>query len=123
MSEAGCIRPTLRQTFSGYQEWTAKTAVYPDAGKRTEAAVNYCIVAVGDEVGELLGKHKKFLRGDYDFEEMKKRIRSEIGDVLYEMTRLCEELGFNLGDIAFENQDKLIDRKARGVLKGEGDNR
>ena len=37
--------------------------------------------------------------------------------------RLADELGLDLSQIAQENMDKLLDRKARGVIGGSGDNR
>ena len=48
---------------------------------------------------------------------------SEIGDVLWYAARLADELGLDLGQIAQENMDKLLDRKSRGVIGGSGDNR
>lgn len=48
---------------------------------------------------------------------------SEIGDVLWYAARLADELGLSLSQIAEDNMDKLLDRKARGVISGSGDNR
>lgn len=50
-------------------------------------------------------------------------IKREIGDVIWMAAALCEGLGTTLGEVAAANLTKLADRKARGVIKGEGDGR
>lgn len=101
-----------------YQLKTEQFAVYPDAGTGSDQAVNYCIVGLCGEVGELANKWKKFLRGDSGGD-----IVEEVGDVLWYTARLADELGLLLGAAADRNIEKLEDRKARGVIKGSGDDR
>jgi hypothetical protein len=36
---------------------------------------------------------------------------------------ICEGFGWELADVMQDNLDKLADRKKRGVIIGEGDNR
>jgi NTP pyrophosphatase (non-canonical NTP hydrolase) len=50
-------------------------------------------------------------------------IKAELGDVLWTLTACCHELGLTLEEIAEMNIQKLTDRKARGVIHGNGDNR
>ena len=50
-------------------------------------------------------------------------ILKEAGDVLWYLTRLVDELGGNIGDVAQGNLEKVTDRRSRGVTKGSGDNR
>lgn len=92
------------QGWQSYQNWTASTAVYPDAGLGTLVARDYSCLGLIDEVGEIAGKLKKAIRGDgvssgYDaleaFRSGEKQIalRDEIGDVLYYLARYCVEHG------------------------------
>lgn len=46
-----------------------------------------------------------------------------MGDVLWYMARLAEELDTDLGLVAQHNIDKLADRKLRSSLNGSGDHR
>ena len=49
--------------------------------------------------------------------------KAEAGDILWQLAGLCRVMGWNLDTIAQMNLDKLADRKARGVIDGNGDNR
>lgn len=96
------------------------------------------------ELGKKLGALKKRLRGDkaWTFEKadlerfaatVKKNITDdpvavaeiapELGDVLWYAANAAKDLGVQLGDVATANTSKLKSRQARGVLKGDGDNR
>ena len=50
-------------------------------------------------------------------------LKAEIGDVLWYVARLSDELGIDLEEIATYNMNKLLDRLNRGVIQGNGDNR
>jgi NTP pyrophosphatase (non-canonical NTP hydrolase) len=115
--------------FRTYQIDAKKTAVYP----KTEGIV-YCAMGVANEAGELLGKVKKQVRGDYELIKFSldgakeltdegKELCDEIGDVLWYLALLSEELGTTLNLIAENNLCKLADRAARNQIKGSGDNR
>jgi NTP pyrophosphatase (non-canonical NTP hydrolase) len=109
------------ETFNNYQEATAQTAKYPP-----NQAFEYLSLGLASEAGEVAGKMKKWIRdGDSKMthEEWVKAMGSEIGDVLWYTARLADELGLSLSQIAEDNMNKLLDRKARGVIGGSGDNR
>lgn len=106
--------------FDDYQKSLNDFAVYPDKGKRTEAALAYCALGLCGESGEYAEKIKKYLRDD-TFDPL--ACAKELGDVLWYLTRSAYELGFDLKDIAEINIEKLSSRKERGVLKGSGDDR
>jgi len=53
----------------------------------------------------------------------KEEIAKELGDVLWYVANLAFELGYDLGDIAAINIQKLVDRQERGKIHGDGDNR
>jgi len=46
-----------------------------------------------------------------------------MGDVLWYLARLSDELGISLNTIAKKNLEKLLDRKKRNVISGAGDKR
>ena len=105
-----------------YQKNAIATALYPEKYK-----IIYPALGLGNESGEVLGKIKKWLRGDDGGEAMsaerKEAIQGELGDVLWYLAVLANDLGVSLEDIAQENIEKLQSRKERGILKGDGDKR
>ncbi len=73
------------------------------------------------EVGELFGKIAKAQRGDSPFDQ--KGFKAELGDILWCLSESCRQRGWTLEEVGQENIEKLTDRKARGVIKGNGDDR
>lgn len=76
-----------------------------------------------NEAGEVAGKLKKVLRGDKTPEQQRAAMLDECGDTLWYLVNLIDALGSNLEDVATSNYNKLADRKARGVIRGSGDDR
>lgn len=62
-----------------------------------------------------------------DAQEITEERREKLTLYLYahaqNLAQKADALGYKLSDIAQRNVDKLLDRKARGVLGGSGDNR
>jgi len=87
-------------------------------------AVTYDGLGLG-EAGEVQGKIKKIIRdnGGLITKEAKYEIAKELGDVLWYIASMSDNLGIPLEDIATMNIQKLHDRHARGTLHGSGDNR
>ena len=103
-------------TLDTYQEQAKVTAVYP-----YEKADQYLIAGLAEEVGELASLFAKFWRGDCDFN--RDHAIAELGDVLWFVAMLADDIGYDLSDVAQRNLTKLADRAERGKLKGSGDNR
>ena len=103
----------------GFDEYTDKCLETWIGDHQFERA----IIGIVSEGGEILEKLKKHLRGDYDVEELKRKIGPEIGDVLYYLAVTCHLSDHKLSNIASENIKKLADRKKRGKIKGSGDHR
>ncbi|MEI6280788.1 MAG: nucleoside triphosphate pyrophosphohydrolase family protein [bacterium] len=105
-----------------YQKKALTTALYPKKYK-----VIYPALGLGDEAGEVMGKIKKWLRGDDGkgkmTSERKDGIKKELGDVLWYVALLAHDLDITLDDVAKANIDKLKSRKERGALHGDGDKR
>jgi len=105
-----------------YQKRALDTAGYDDKYK-----ILYPALGLGNEAGEVLGKIKKWLRGD-DGEgsisaERTQALKDELGDVLWYVAVLARDLDLNLEDVARGNVEKLKSRKERGAIKGDGDKR
>ena len=103
----------------------------------------YPALGLAEEAGEVCGKIAKFIRKNAGFqpadmyrddcpsimdwnaknEQFRKDISKELGDVMWMVAELCTVYGLDLGEVMSENIGKLTDRKKRGVIVGEGDNR
>lgn len=106
--------------FSQYQFRTGLTAHYPQ-----DRAIEYLVLGLTSEAGEVAGKYKKIIRdngGEFS-EETKNALIDEIGDVLWYCSELATVLKINLGAIAARNAAKLESRAQRGKIGGSGDNR
>jgi len=111
-----------------YQQVTFTTAVYPEAGEYSEREVNYLILGLVGEAGELANKFKKMLRSGVvtlDHPKAKLVLKSEelsiltdeMGDILWYLARLADVLHVNLEVLAQLNYTKLLERKHAGQLK------
>ncbi len=105
--------------FDDYQSVAQATKVYPH-----EAKIIYPALGLASEAGEVAGKAKKLIRGDYTLtEEVKAAIADELGDALWYLAATARDIDMSLDDIAQANLEKLWDRQFRGVIKGSGDSR
>lgn len=108
-------------TFHEYQIKASETARFPDK----DLIFIYTALGLVGEAGEVAEKIKKIWRDknkqidDTDREEIKK----EMGDVLWYLSQLSENLGINLDDVAQANINKTQSRLARNLINGSGDNR
>ena len=111
----------IKMDWATYQEWTRTTAVYPE-----EKEEEYLMLGLASEVGELLGKFKKEIRGDGFTEHIDMVTASkldELGDVCWYVARLMDHYDLTHQEVLHRNFEKLSDRKERDVLKGSGDKR
>ena len=104
--------------FNEYQKLARSTAVYPVQDKIVYPTLGLC-----GEAGEVADKIKKTIRGDYTLDEVTGNIADELGDVLWYLAILADDLGVDLEDIAKWNVDKLQRRMKSNKIKGDGDNR
>ena len=105
---------------NSYQDWTKSTAIYPE-----DRAMDYLIVGLCSEAGEVAGKYKKIIRdkdGIVDVQDSYELI-SELGDVLWYVTRIADTVGWDMSDVIDVNVSKLTDRQERDVIGGNGDTR
>jgi MazG nucleotide pyrophosphohydrolase domain. len=98
-----------------YQDKTRETAIYPE-----DEALEYLVLGLNGEAGEVAEKVKKHIR---DGKELDEDFAKELGDVLWYLVRLVDEMDGDMEDVIQSNLDKLFDRKERGKIQGSGDNR
>lgn len=131
-------------SLSEYQRIATKSAIYP--GRGTLFGLSYCAHKLAGEAGEFNEHFGKAMRDDGIFnsvlvqehkdfgdlyhvrispltQERKDFLIKEIGDCLWYLSALCNELGVSLAHVAWINLCKLRDRTNRNKLQGSGDNR
>lgn len=103
-----------------YANEAMRTAIYPP-----EHGLQYAVLGLCSEAGEVAGKVKKVLRDqDGNFSaEAKAEIASEAQDCLWYLAAIARELGTTLEAMGQANLAKLESRSRRGTLQGSGDNR
>ena len=108
-------------TFDDYQRLASETAMYPTLGH----PVVYPTLGLAGEAGEVSEKVKKMCRDNNCemTESIKNALGKELGDVLWYVSEVARQAGLSLNTVAENNYFKLKDRKARGVIQGEGDDR
>ncbi len=106
--------------FNDYQDKTNSTAIYPK-----EKALEYLVLGLASEAGEVAGKLKKYIRDNNSVVGVYEAsvICGELGDVLWYISQIALELNTTLESVAQANIEKLSDRKTRGVIGGSGDSR
>jgi len=108
-------------TFREYQLKAKESARFPEK----ENNFIYAALALMGEAGEVSEKIKKIWRDknkQVDAED-REEIKKELGDVLWYLSQLAEQLGIDFDDVAQTNLEKTQSRLARDVISGSGDNR
>ena len=109
-------------TLLDYEEQAMDMALY-------DGFLIYPAIGLAGEAGEVANKVGKMLRDneippdggepvfDMDFEQ-RIGLAKELGDVLWMLTAVSNDLGFDLEEIATMNLEKLRSRQRRGVCGG-----
>lgn len=124
--------------FKEYQEQAKETAVYPDItnflystgeaeriGNEVMGFIEivplmYVGLGLAGEAGEVVEQIKKSWRNNMSVtDDRKKKIESELGDVLWYASQIATELRLDFNQIAIDNIGKLQRRKTNGELKHE----
>ena len=103
-----------------YQQVAKQTAIYP-----REQAIIYPTLGLTGEAGEVANKVKKIIRDgtNKNNENLVQEISAEIGDCLWYISVLADDIGVKLSDIANNNLIKLANRKKNNTIHGSGDTR
>lgn len=97
--------------FEEYQAKAKQTALYP---RRLEN-LEYPTLGLAGEAGEVANIVKKIQR-DFNGEitdEIRAKLKDELGDVLWYISACADELGLSLEEIAEYNVEKLAQRHRR----------
>jgi len=84
--------------------------------------LEYLILGLCEEAGEVAGKRKKQIRKDPGSENFDDMIE-ELSDVLWYLSQIALFIHVPFDKIAEINISKLQDRKDRDTIKGSGDKR
>ncbi len=97
--------------FEEYQSAAGRTALYP----RRLSNLEYPTLALAGEAGEVANIVKKIQRdhGGELTDEVRAKLKDELGDVLWYISACADELGLTLGEIAEFNVNKLAKRHGR----------
>lgn len=112
-----------------YQAQALASAIYPCQGNN----LYYPTLKLTGEAGEVSEKLGKFIRdkGITDFNNLRSQLNEEditsllkeLGDVLWYIAALSNELRVDLNTVAEMNIAKLSNRVKNNTLHGSGDNR
>lgn len=94
--------------FKDYQSAASKTALYPNRMSNIE----YPTLGLAGEAGEVANIVKKIQRDDAGVltDEVRAKLKDELGDVLWYISACADELGLTLEEIAEYNVGKLAKR-------------
>lgn len=108
-------------TTERYEEFRRDYDSYP----KGPGTLAYHALGLTGEAGEVADKIKKAYRdnGGAVTGDGRIALAFELGDALWYLTALADDLGFTLSEIMDLNIAKLTDRRARGAQRGSGDNR
>jgi NTP pyrophosphatase (non-canonical NTP hydrolase) len=97
--------------FEEYQKAASRTALYPKRLKNLE----YPTLGLAGEAGEVANIVKKIQRdfGGELTEEIRAKLKDELGDVLWYISACADELNLTLTEIAEYNVEKLAARHGK----------
>lgn len=109
-----------------YQAEATEFAFYGDS-------LIYPVLGLNGEAGEVAEKVKKLMRDKDLFtghpddvrlhHDDKRALAHELGDVLWYLANIANDIDYSLEEIAVMNLEKLSDRRDRNALQGSGDYR
>lgn len=111
-------------TANEYQE-KCKEAMTPEC-----ESIFYLIFGLAAETGEVVGKHQKWLRGDFEkgntddeYDTLQGQVVPELGDALWFLTNIASYYEVSLEEVMKININKIEARQQNGTIRGNGDNR
>lgn len=107
--------------ISDYSRRASATKIFPEI----KGTIIYPVLGLVGEAGEVAEKVKKMYRNDNGemSAEFKTSLAKELGDVLWYINALADELGLTLEEIAEMNLDKVERRLEEGTIASSGDDR
>jgi len=108
------MRLSWQKTFMNFEEYqseASQTAHYP----RRMSNLEYPTLGLAGEAGEVANIVKKIQRDHAGIlnDEIRGKLKDELGDVLWYISACADELGLSLDEIAAFNVNKLAKRHGR----------
>jgi NTP pyrophosphatase (non-canonical NTP hydrolase) len=99
--------------FEEYQSEASQTALYP----RRMSNLEYPTLGLAGEAGEVANIVKKIQRDNDGIitDEIRGKLKDELGDVLWYISACSDELGLTLNEVAEFNVSKLAKRHNRAA--------
>lgn len=103
-----------------YQGFVKELSIYPST-----LAIIYPTLGLTGEAGEVSEKVKKLYRDESGVVSrvFVDGVKKELGDVLFYITAIANDLDLTLQEVFDCNVEKLTARRERNTLKGNGDDR
>jgi NTP pyrophosphatase (non-canonical NTP hydrolase) len=107
------------ENIDAYADWT-ESFWFSGVDRPEKESIAIMGLGLAGEAGEVVEHIKKYIRdNNLDREELKK----ELGDSIYYWARICKQFGIEPSEVLRANVEKLVSRRERGKLRGDGDNR
>jgi NTP pyrophosphatase (non-canonical NTP hydrolase) len=109
--------------YNVMRDWQAAceaTAVYPGMG--TLPGLMYCALGLAGEGGEVAEEVKRAYRNQESVDDglvtdkRSEKIEDELGDVLWYVAQICNELDLRMDQVMLRVANKLRDRRERHAL-------
>ena len=91
--------------------------------RKPTADFTYAVLGLCEEAGEVAGKVAKNRRDGGTVDKLRADVKKELGDVLWMIAAVCNDMDLDMGEVAAANLNKLSERLARGTISGVGDDR
>lgn len=84
---------------------------FVDKSSKPEVDLNYLVIAVNEEAGEIAGWYKKAVLREKKVGLTDDDLMSELGDLQFYLTKLAHLKGWTLKDVMRFNVEKLVARR------------
>lgn len=118
----------LVDLLTAYRNWVNHVAVYQDVDTGSHRELSYLALGLVGEAGETADVIKKIIRkynhlegfkadSPEEFAEVRQRIVSELGDVMWYVTKLGDTFDISLDEVMHANIKKLKERREQGTIQ------
>lgn len=103
-----------------YSRWVEEAWFSTGSTEMTERDFTIMGFGLAGEAGEVVEVLKKRIRdGEFDTNKLK----LELGDLIFYWVKICNSFGLSPTEVINSNIEKVEGRKARGTLRGSGNDR
>lgn len=99
-----------------WQQYQEKAVTFLEV--EDENTYDYLVLGLHSEKGEVAGVVKRYLRGDYDMKETKRRLIGELGDCLWYVAVLQKKFPDQYGNYLLSSLSRLVSLEPHAVVHG-----